>query len=124
MRLACGLPGRHAPHCLKYMEQLRNKDVFRFCAIPQVMAIGTLALCYNNHAVFTGACCRLPPALQHAVLQEIKHVLWGVMQTRCLAGQHWVLAWKTRLAPSVLAPMLSREPPMLRLNRGLVRQVW
>ena len=29
-------------------------QVFRFCAIPQVMAIGTLALCYNNHEVFTG----------------------------------------------------------------------
>jgi hypothetical protein len=46
---------RHAPHCLAYMAQLRNADIFRFCAIPQVMAIGTLALCYNNHAVFTGA---------------------------------------------------------------------
>ena len=44
----------HAPHSLAYMAKLRNWDVFRFCAIPQVMAIGTLALCYNNHRVFTG----------------------------------------------------------------------
>ncbi len=29
-------------------------QVFRFCAIPQVMAMGTLALCYNNYEVFTG----------------------------------------------------------------------
>ena len=38
-------------------------QVFRFCAIPQVMAIGTLALCYNNHEVFTG----LRPVLANAV---------------------------------------------------------
>ena len=46
---------RHAPHSLAYMAKLRDHDVFRFCAIPQVMAIGTLALCYNNRGVFTGA---------------------------------------------------------------------
>jgi hypothetical protein len=28
--------------------------VFRFCAIPQIMSIGTLALLYNNHGVYTG----------------------------------------------------------------------
>ncbi|KAK9915479.1 hypothetical protein WJX75_009807 [Coccomyxa subellipsoidea] len=45
---------RHAPQSLAYMAKLRDRDVFRFCAIPQVMAIGTLAMCYNNHGVFTG----------------------------------------------------------------------
>lgn len=45
---------RHAPMCLKYMEKVQNDQNFRFCAIPQVMAIGTLALCFNNHKVFTG----------------------------------------------------------------------
>ncbi|DBB12544.1 TPA: hypothetical protein ACH3X3_005339 [Trebouxia sp. C0006] len=45
---------RHAPECLRYMEQVRNPQNFRFCAIPQVMAVGTLALCYNNPKVFTG----------------------------------------------------------------------
>jgi farnesyl-diphosphate farnesyltransferase len=44
----------HLPHCIKYMQGLRDRDVFRFCAIPQIMAIGTLALCYNNGAVFEG----------------------------------------------------------------------
>jgi len=42
------------PHCIKYMKGLRDRDVFRFCAIPQIMAIGTLALCYNNGQVFEG----------------------------------------------------------------------
>ena len=44
----------HAPHCLEYMGRLRNPDVFTFCAIPQVMAIATLAQCYNNGKVFEG----------------------------------------------------------------------
>ncbi|KAG2450142.1 hypothetical protein HYH02_000245 [Chlamydomonas schloesseri] len=45
---------RHLPYCLAYMEQLRHVMVFRFCAIPQIMAAGTLALCYNNGRVFEG----------------------------------------------------------------------
>lgn len=44
----------HAPHCLEYMSRVRNPWVFRFCAIPQAMAIGTLALCYGNGGVFEG----------------------------------------------------------------------
>lgn len=45
---------RHAPYCLQYLEQVRNHQNFRFCAIPQIMAIGTLSLCYNNPKVFAG----------------------------------------------------------------------
>jgi len=44
----------HAEDCMVYMSQLRNPAIFRFCSIPQVMAIATLAACFNNHAVFTG----------------------------------------------------------------------
>ncbi|XP_068646519.1 squalene synthase 8-like [Aristolochia californica] len=44
----------HVEDCLKYMSALRDPFVFRFCSIPQVMAIGTLALCYNNVQVFRG----------------------------------------------------------------------
>lgn len=36
------------------MQGLRNRDIFRFCAIPQIMSIGTLALLYNNGKVFEG----------------------------------------------------------------------
>lgn len=42
------------PECLKYMELLKIKAIFRFCAIPQVMAIATLSELYNNPKVFTG----------------------------------------------------------------------
>lgn len=44
----------HMDDCLKYMSALRDPAIFRFCAIPQIMAIGTLALCYNNIQVFRG----------------------------------------------------------------------
>lgn len=44
----------HVEDCLKYMSALRDNAIFRFCAIPQIMAIGTLALCYNNIQLFRG----------------------------------------------------------------------
>lgn len=43
-----------APDCLAYLSKLRCAEVFRFCAIPQVMAIATLDRCYHNPDVFTG----------------------------------------------------------------------
>lgn len=43
---------KHAQHCLDYMKMLKDESVFKFCAIPQVMAISTLELCYNNYEVF------------------------------------------------------------------------
>lgn len=44
----------HMEDCLTYMSALQSPAIFRFCAIPQIMAIGTLALCYNNIEVFRG----------------------------------------------------------------------
>lgn len=43
---------RHAVDCLEYMNQLKQDHVFRFCAIPQVMAFATLTRLYNNPDVF------------------------------------------------------------------------
>lgn len=43
-----------APDCLSYLSKLRCAEVFRFCAIPQVMAIATLDKCYHNKDVFSG----------------------------------------------------------------------
>lgn len=45
---------QHVPDCLDYLSQLTHPDVFRFCAIPQAMAIATLAKVYNNPSVFSG----------------------------------------------------------------------
>mmetsp|Transcript_24896 Transcript_24896/g.64850 ORF Transcript_24896/g.64850 Transcript_24896/m.64850 type:complete len:419 (+) Transcript_24896:46-1302(+) len=45
---------RHIPDVFAYMEALKDQTVFNFCAIPQVMAIATLALMYDNGDVFDG----------------------------------------------------------------------
>jgi farnesyl-diphosphate farnesyltransferase len=45
---------RGVPTCLEYMKLLKTEENFRFCAIPQVMAIATLSELYNNPKVFTG----------------------------------------------------------------------
>lgn len=41
----------HVPACLEFLECLENQQVFRFCAIPQLMAIATLKELYNNPEV-------------------------------------------------------------------------
>jgi farnesyl-diphosphate farnesyltransferase len=43
---------QHVNHCIDYLAKLHEPTVFNFCAIPQTMAIATLALCYNNYQVF------------------------------------------------------------------------
>jgi|EP00670_Eutreptiella_braarudii_P005514 farnesyl-diphosphate farnesyltransferase len=45
---------KHIPDCMTYMSKLKDPSVFQFCAIPQVMAIATLAKLYNNEQVFMG----------------------------------------------------------------------
>lgn len=42
----------HTIDCLKYLGKLKNERIFKFCAIPQVMAIATLKEVYNNPNVF------------------------------------------------------------------------
>ena len=66
--------------CLKYMEKVRDRQNFRFCAIPQVMAVGTLASCYNNHKVFTG----MPASLHTAVQHNIGHIYFKLVLVVCL----------------------------------------
>ncbi|RKP09657.1 isoprenoid synthase domain-containing protein [Thamnocephalis sphaerospora] len=42
----------HIPDAIEYMSRIRNQSVFNFCAIPQVMAISTITLVFNNPEVF------------------------------------------------------------------------
>jgi len=44
----------HLPDCLEYMSHIKDKQIFRFCAIPQVMAIATMAELYNNSRALQG----------------------------------------------------------------------
>ena len=39
------------PACLEFLECLENQQVFRFCAIPQLMAIATLEELFDNKKV-------------------------------------------------------------------------
>lgn len=43
---------RHADECLFYLAGLKEESVFNFAAIPQVMAIATLALVFRNKEVY------------------------------------------------------------------------
>lgn len=43
---------RHCVDSLDYLTLLKTQSVFNFCAIPAVMAIATLSLCFMNTAVF------------------------------------------------------------------------
>lgn len=43
---------RHAEDCLSYMAGIREQGVFNFVAIPQVMAIATLELVFQNPRIF------------------------------------------------------------------------
>ncbi|KAF8757672.1 Squalene/phytoene synthase [Rhizoctonia solani] len=43
---------RHATDALDYLALLKNQSVFNFCAIPAVMALATLEVCFMNPDVF------------------------------------------------------------------------
>lgn len=45
---------RHVPDCIKYLSEVKDEKIFRFTAVPQIMAIATLAKLYNNPKVLTG----------------------------------------------------------------------
>jgi len=42
------------PACLEYLDNIHEPTILSFCALPQVMAIATLAKCYDNEDVFSG----------------------------------------------------------------------
>jgi farnesyl-diphosphate farnesyltransferase len=43
---------KHIPQCIEYLSMIYDPKHFRFCAIPQVVAIQTLATLFNNKNVF------------------------------------------------------------------------
>ncbi|KAJ2695003.1 bifunctional farnesyl-diphosphate farnesyltransferase/squalene synthase, partial [Coemansia spiralis] len=42
---------QHIPDVLEYLGQIKEPSLFRFCAIPQTMAVATIVLCYDNPRV-------------------------------------------------------------------------
>jgi farnesyl-diphosphate farnesyltransferase len=45
---------RHVPDCLEYLNNVKDKKIFNFTAVPQIMAVATLAKLYNNPKVLKG----------------------------------------------------------------------
>ena len=45
---------RHLPACVAYLARLTDRPVFRFCALPQLMAVATLVELYDNPRVLAG----------------------------------------------------------------------
>jgi len=43
---------QHVIDVLEYLSSLKDNTIFNFCAIPQLMAISTLALVFNNPEIF------------------------------------------------------------------------
>ena len=43
---------KHVIDSLECLQQLKNPGLFKACAIPSVMAVATLSLCFNNQQVF------------------------------------------------------------------------
>jgi len=43
---------QHVIDVLEYLSSLKDKSIFNFCAIPQLMAMSTLTLVFNNPEIF------------------------------------------------------------------------
>ncbi|KAF5842637.1 farnesyl-diphosphate farnesyltransferase [Dunaliella salina] len=91
---------QHMPHSIEYMQRLQNTQVFRFCAIPQIMAAGTLALCYDNGKVFEGP-VKLRRGLTASVFDRCSdmHDLYS-----------WFLAFLDTLEHKVLYDVAGEDP--------------
>jgi farnesyl-diphosphate farnesyltransferase len=84
------------PECLEYLSLLKTKEVFRFCAIPQVMAIATLHELYNNKNVFTGVV-----KIRKGTAASL------ILDSNDAVGVH---KWFSHFAQGILAKVSSSDP--------------
>jgi len=82
------------PDALEYLERVKTPAIYRFCAIPQVMAIATLAECFNNPKVFTG-------------VVKIRKGLTARLIVACCDGQDAVAHWFAQFAQDIAASVKS-----------------
>eukprot|EP00928_Gymnodinium_smaydae_P015282 TRINITY_DN15621_c0_g1_i1.p1 TRINITY_DN15621_c0_g1~~TRINITY_DN15621_c0_g1_i1.p1 ORF type:complete len:800 (-),score=176.78 TRINITY_DN15621_c0_g1_i1:24-2423(-) len=85
------------PDSLEYLSRMRTPAIYRFCAIPQIMAMATLAECFDNPKLFTGvvkirkgltarliqACCDGPDAVDWWFAHFAKQLLQSVESGAC-----------------------------------------
>lgn len=81
---------------IDYMKLLKTEEVFRFCAIPQVMAIATLNELYDNPKVFTGV-------VKIRKCQAAKLIL----DTKSVSGLH---KWFNIFAKQILSKVPKNDP--------------
>lgn len=97
-----------APEALEYMSLLRTEEVFRFCAIPQVMAIATLADLYNNPKVFTGVV-----KIRKGMAAQL------ILDTKTVGGLH---KWFNIMARRI-KKMIPKEDPNARATRNICDKI-
>lgn len=84
------------PECLEYMKLLHTEEVFRFCAIPQVMAIATLSDIYNNPKVLTGVV-----KIRKGTAAKL------MLDTKSMGGLH---RWFNHFSRDILARVPASDP--------------
>ena len=84
------------PECCEYMDLLATEEVFRFCAIPQVMAIATLGELYNNPKVFSGVV-----KIRKGMAAKL------ILDTKTKGGLH---KWFNVLARDILSRVPAADP--------------
>jgi len=102
------------PDSLDYLARLKSPSVYRFCAIPQLMSIATLAACFDNPKLFTG-------------VVKIRKGLTARLIIACVDGEDAVLWWFNRFARQLAAQVESgscadaRGPIGIRVQKACAR---
>jgi len=96
----------HIPDCLEYMAKLKDPNIFNFCAIPQIMAIATLSLCYANHDVFTSV-VKMKRSLTEEIILNMN-------------GMKSIYHWYYKFIGDILAKMSHQDPNYSILLKSLV----
>jgi farnesyl-diphosphate farnesyltransferase len=91
------------PECMQYMTMLKTEEVFRFCAIPQVMAIATLADLYDNPKVFTGVV-----KIRKGMAAQL------ILDTKTTGGLH---KWFNILAKDILRRVKRSDPSSIKTRK-------
>lgn len=89
------------PACLDYLDALSGAGVLSFCALPQVMAIATLAECYGNPRVFQGVV-----KIRKGMAARIMLDLQPKSEAQVRAAY---LAWFVRLAEQIQRLLISEK---------------
>jgi hypothetical protein len=91
------------PECMQYLAMMRTEEVFRFCAIPQVMAIATLAELYDNPQVFTGVV-----KIRKGTAAKL------ILDTKTVGGVH---KWFYILARDILRRVPPADPSAIKTKK-------